>query len=217
MASDMIKEHEINKQDDLFIKGYYAPDDIVNPVIDWTNNTLDSRLQGGTTMNTTTSELEKWDGKTHSHKECYEHDILWPTLDIPELVKLLEWVQFALDHYTTSYPMLKESGAFKMDPAFNYQKYPKGHAYNGWHCERASIQSTKRMLVWMMYLNECEDGGETAFLYQKYNMKPEKGLLLFWPSDFTHTHRGIPSYKTEKKIITGWYSYVTNGDALKWN
>ena len=36
------------------------------------------------------------------------------------------------------------------------------------------------MLVWMMYLNECEDGGETSFLFQKYNMKPERGLLLFW-------------------------------------
>ena len=28
-----IKEHEINKEDDLFINGYYAPDDVINPVI----------------------------------------------------------------------------------------------------------------------------------------------------------------------------------------
>jgi len=216
MACEMIREHEINKQDDLFIKGYYAPDDVVDPAIDWASNTLHSQLEGGATMDTTSSEIIKWDGVTNTFKECYEHDILWPTLAVPEMNYMLEWVQFALDHYTTSYPMLKESGAFKMDPGFNYQVYPKGHAYTGWHSERANIDSTNRMLVWMMYLNECEDGGETAFLYQKYNMKPEKGLLLFWPSDFTHTHRGMPSYKTEKKIFTGWYSYVTKGGALKW-
>jgi len=214
MTGDMIKEHEINKQDDLFIKGYYAPDDVIDPAIAWAN-TLE--LQGGSTLSSSTGELVKWDGNTHAHKECVETDILWPTLDIPELVKLLEWVQFALDHYTTSYPMLKESGAFKMDPGFNYQVYPKGHAYNGWHSERASIDCTERMLVWMIYLNNCEDGGETAFLYQKFKCKPEKGLLLFWPSDFTHTHRGMPSFKTEKKIFTGWYSYVRKGDVLVWN
>ena len=73
------------------------------------------------------------------------------------------------------------------------------------------------MLVWMMYLNECEDCCETGFLYQKYNMKPEKGLLLFWPSDFTHTHRGMTSFKTEKEILTGWYSYIMAGESLRWD
>jgi len=216
MACEMsdIKEHEINKQDDLFIKGYYAPDDVINPVIDWTN-TLD--LYGGTSMNSSSGEIETWDGINNSYKECYERSITWPTLDCPPLRYMLDWVQFALDNYTDAYPMLKEGGAFKMDPDFNFQKYPKGHAYNGWHSERGDIISTKRMLVWMIYLNDCEDGGETSFLYQKYNIKPEKGLLVFWPSDFTHTHRGMPSYKTEKMIMTGWYSYVNKGNALSWN
>lgn len=209
-----IKEHEINKQDDLFIKGYYAPDDVIDPAIAWAN-TL--KLRGGSTLSSVTGELVEWDGNTHTHKECVETDITWPTLDVPEVNNLLGWVQFALDHYIDSYPMLKEGGAFKMDPGFNYQVYPKGHAYNGWHSERASIDCTKRMLVWMIYLNNCEDGGETSFLYQKFKCKPEKGLLLFWPSDFTHTHRGMPSFKTEKKIFTGWYSYVRKGDVLVWN
>lgn len=209
-----IKQHEINKQDDLFIKGYYAPDDVIDPAIAWAN-TLE--LQGGSTLASATGEIQKWDGKTSTHKECYEHDIIWPTLNVPEIDYLLKWVQFSLNYYMDEYPMLKEGGAFKMDPGFNYQVYPKGHAYNGWHSERGSIESSRRMLVWMIYLNECEDGGETAFLYQKYKMKPEKGLLLFWPSDFTHTHRGMPSFKTEKKIFTGWFSFVKGGDYLKWD
>ena len=209
-----IKEHEINKQDDLFIKGYYAPDDVVNPAIAWAN-TLE--LRGGASLETSTGKLVNWDGKTHTHKECVESDITWPTLNVPEVQYLLDWIQFALDNYMDAYPMIRESGIFKMDPGFNYQVYPKGHAYNGWHSERGSAESSKRMLVWMMYLNECEDGGETAFLYQKYKMKPEKGLLLFWPSDYTHTHKGLPSFKSEKMIMTGWYSYIrSDGGSLGW-
>ena len=30
-----IKEHEINKQENLFIRGYYAPDDVLDPLIKW--------------------------------------------------------------------------------------------------------------------------------------------------------------------------------------
>ena len=45
-----IKQHEINKQENMFIKGYYAPDDVINPVIEWTTP-LKPQLEGGTTMN----------------------------------------------------------------------------------------------------------------------------------------------------------------------
>ena len=33
-------------------------------------------------------------------------------------------------------------------------------------------------------------------------MKPEKCIVIILPSDFTHTHRGMPSFKTEKEIVT---------------
>ena len=51
MACEMIKEHEINKQDDLFIKGYYAPDDVIDPAIAWAN-TLE--FLGGSTLSSST-------------------------------------------------------------------------------------------------------------------------------------------------------------------
>jgi len=213
MAGDMIKEHEINKETDKFICGYYTPDEVLNPIIDWCN-TLD--LKHGMTMDTDGSVVQ-WDGETETQKECFENCITWPTLNVPALEIYLSFVQSALELYTNKYKPLRTGGFFKMDPQFNYQKYPFGKSYNGWHSERASLKSTNRMLVWMMYLNDCKDGGETAFLYQNLKIKPEKGLLVFWPSDFTHTHRGLPSFKTEKQILTGWYSYIESGCNLKWN
>ena len=208
-----IKEHRINKEDNMFIGGYYCPDKILDPIVEWCNS-LD--LKGGISMGTD-GKTQKWDGEEKTFKECYEQGIVWPTLGFKPMDRFLDWVQYALGEYMEKYPMLNSGGQFKMDPNFNFQKYPKGHAYNGWHCERAGYASTNRMLVWMIYLNDCKDGGETAFLYQKLKIKPEKGLVLFWPSDFTHTHKGIPSYKTEKMIMTGWYSYIqNNGGALMW-
>jgi len=42
-------------------------------------------------------------------------------------------------------------------------------------------------------------------------VKPEKGLTLIWPADWTFTHRGIPSMSETKYIVTGWYNYIPSG------
>jgi hypothetical protein len=36
----------------------------------------------------------------------------------------------------------------------------------------------------------------------------KKGLTLFWPSDWTHTHRGIVSNIKEKYIVTGMVQFI---------
>ena len=82
-----IQEHEINKQENLFIKGYYAPDDVIDPLIQWCR-TLP--LQGGSSMNTSTGEIDVWDGVMNTHKECYEHGIFWPTIREPSILNFIE-------------------------------------------------------------------------------------------------------------------------------
>jgi len=214
MAGEMnIKEHEINKEKDKFICGYYLPDEVIDPIIEWCSNL---ELFPASSWDARKEEVKIWDGETNDVKECFEQGLVWPTMNLECMNVYLDAVQLCLNMYLNQYKPLESGGAFKMDAQFNFQKYPKGGSYSGWHCERASESSSRRMLVWMTYLNECEDGGETAFLYQKYKMKPEKGLHLFWPSDFTHTHRGLPSHKTEKMILTGWYSFVRDGGQLEW-
>ena len=60
----------------------------------------------------------------------------------------------------------------------------------------------------MFYLNTVEEGGGTEFKYFDHIEKGEKAKLVIWPSDFTHTHRGIPSPTEEKYIFTGWYAFT---------
>lgn len=92
---------------------------------------------------------------------------------------------------------------------FKIQKYNPNESYKNWHCERSNLDpmNISRHLVWMMYLNDVNDGGETEFYYQQLKIKPEVGKILIWPSDWTHTHRGIPSPSKVKYIATGWFNY----------
>ena len=87
------------------------------------------------------------------------------------------------------------------------QKTKVGEGYHMWHCENAEMKARNRILAFMVYLNDVDEGGETEFLYQKCRFKPEKNTLLVWPSQFTHVHRGNPPLSNDKYIITGWVEY----------
>jgi|TARA_R100001443_G_scaffold58845_2_gene69287 hypothetical protein len=86
------------------------------------------------------------------------------------------------------------------------QKYSPGEGFLKYHFENQYPKYHSRHLVFMTFLNNIDEGGETEFLYQKVKFKPKKGLTLIWPTDWTHTHRGCPCKKT-KYIITGWYGF----------
>jgi hypothetical protein len=80
----------------------------------------------------------------------------------------------------------------------------KYESYSAWHCEAGNRESCDRAFVYMLYLNDNFEGGETEFMHQKHREKPEKGKLLFWPAGFTHTHRGAMLLSGKKFIATGW-------------
>lgn len=93
----------------------------------------------------------------------------------------------------------------------NIQKYDKGKGgYFHWHSENfphphnPENESLHRVLLWMFYLNDVEEGGETEFFYQDQKIKPAKGTLVIAPSDFTHTHRGSMPVSNDKYIFTSW-------------
>ncbi len=117
-------------------------------------------------------------------------------------------LQLCLNLYLEEYKQANRLDRFLDNVEWgNVQKYPIGGGYHTWHGERSGISTAHRHLVYMTYLNDVTDGGETEFMYQKLKIKPKKGLTLIWPADWTHTHRGIPSMTQVKYIATGWYCY----------
>ena len=101
--------------------------------------------------------------------------------------------------------------SFMISEPVQIQYYEPYDGYRAIHTERDGNDVTmKRHLVFMTYLNTVEDGGGTEFIYQRHKYKAVKGKTLIWPTDWTHTHRGLVSPTEDKHIITGWYSFHGN-------
>jgi len=118
-------------------------------------------------------------------------------------------LQKCIELYTKKYPETNDGmGRYNNSvEQCNIQKYLPNQGYKKWHWERCNLQSSTRLLVYMTYLNDVKNGG-TEFKYQNIKTKAKQGLTLIWPSDFTHTHRGIIA-KDTKYIITGWFSLIS--------
>lgn len=84
------------------------------------------------------------------------------------------------------------------------QKTEVGGGYHMWHCENAAPEVMRRVLTFILYLNDVDEGGETEFLYYPKRVKAKQGRLIFWPAGFTHTHRGNPPLSNTKYVMTGW-------------
>jgi Rps23 Pro-64 3,4-dihydroxylase Tpa1-like proline 4-hydroxylase len=108
--------------------------------------------------------------------------------------------------YAEKFSILKNSESHKIYTVKVQRTRPK-EGYHIWHCEDSTRLTRNRLLTFMVYLNDIEDGGETEFLYLSKRVKPVAGRVVIWPSGFTHTHRGNPPLKDTKYIITGWIEF----------
>jgi hypothetical protein len=91
---------------------------------------------------------------------------------------------------------------------FKIQKSMPGEGYNAFHFETDMLRDSRRTLVFLLYLNDVEEGGETEFRYLKVRYKPKSNRLILFPAGFTHTHRGLPPLSNDKYIATGWIEHA---------
>lgn len=191
-----MRKHTINLRE-RFIRGYYLDDTtICDELIDYHKN--DPTKKPGVLFN---------HGELKVVKEF--KDSVDSVLTDPLAMKYFTILQTVVDEYIKDYPYCSRHATWKVKETVNIQRYPPGGGYPAWHTEREDYQAPfcHRHLVFMTYLNKVTDQGETEFYHQKLKVKPEKGLTLIWPADWTFYHRGNISPSQEKYIITGWFSY----------
>jgi len=74
----------------------------------------------------------------------------------------------------------------------------------------------KRFLVYILYLNDVEEGGETYLPKLNIKVKPKEGRLLMFPPFWTHPHAGLKPIKGTKYIIMSYLHYGDMGmDRIK--
>jgi len=188
-------EHEINKLDNM-IMGWYLDPKFCDKIIEYHKQmdswgeVVDGAMRFGV------------DKKVKNSRDCYLRG------DIRE--EYCQYIQPCADAYAEKYPYSNFYDPWDIFEDINVQKYDPNGGFYGWHTERSSTAepSGDRHLVFMTYLNDVNDAGETEFAMQNIKVKPEKGLTLIWGAEWMFTHRGIPSPTETKYIATGWYSYV---------
>ena len=68
-----------------------------------------------------------------------------------------------------------------------------------------------RVITYLWYLNDVEEGGETDFPDINIKVKPEAGKLVLFPASWDFPHCGKIPISSNKYIITGWlYQDVPN-------
>ncbi len=106
-----------------------------------------------------------------------------------------------IDHYLSRHEVT----------AWQIQRYVANEngGYHSFHIENSGAHNMRRVMAYILYLNDIKEGGETEFLHQAIRVKPETGKILIFPAYFTHVHRGNPVLsKEDKYIMTGWMEYV---------
>ena len=180
-----------------FIGGWYIPETVCDEIINFYDKNSQLRKEGRVGSNTPRIEKdrkESFDIYLQGSHSIYKNYI-------PELQKCLE-------KYIEKYEYCNYADRFSITETINIQKYPIGGGFKKFHYERMARSAMSRYLVFMTYLNNVEDGG-TEFLYQKIQTPAKKGLTMIWPTEWTHTHRGIVSNTKEKIIVTGWYNFIS--------
>lgn len=117
-------------------------------------------------------------------------------------------LQPCIEAYCLLYPEVTTTAAgWYLSEPVNIQHYAPNGGFKTWHYERShgSLPNASRFLVFMTYLNTVTEGGGTQFKRQG-TVQAAAGLTLIWPTEWTHTHRGIVSTSQHKWIATGWLS-----------
>lgn len=194
-----MREHSINSLND-FVAGWYIEDDpLFDDVIDWFSknpNVQQSMVMYEGELKYMPDFRDTLEYALHMNTDLFE--------------RYHKGLSSVIVKYIEKYPLCKGSQPWTVTEWTKVQQCLPGKAFFKTHCERSSAVPpfSNRHLVFMTYLNTVHDGGETEFVHQNIRVKPERGLTLIWPTDWTFSHRGLPAPTENKYIITGWFSYV---------
>ena len=81
---------------------------------------------------------------------------------------------------------------------FQILKYEGGEEY------KAHYDGLNRQVSMLLYLNDDYEGGELEFPLFKIKIKPQKGMMILFPSNYAYTHVAHPVTKGTKYCLVTW-------------
>lgn len=105
------------------------------------------------------------------------------------------------------------SGVNISHSGFMAQRYIRNEGRYVYHNDfSVDLKNKKnRVITYLWYLNDVEEGGETDFPDANLMIKPETGKLVLFPASWDFPHCGKIPISSNKYIVTGWlYQDITN-------
>jgi hypothetical protein len=108
-----------------------------------------------------------------------------------------------VDGFDKSYEVLNKN--IEITP-FMVQRYIKNEGKYIYHNDFNIDYKKKsyRVLTYLFYLNDIDEGGETEFFGGDIKIIPKAGKLIIFPASWTFPHCGKMPISSNKYIITGW-------------
>ena len=189
-----MNEYELDYN--TFIGGWFIPENVVDGVLSLVKKNKDISVPGIVSG-----------GLIKEIKDSEDIKIA-PDYSESEILEYRNYLQKCLELYVKRYETVNSTNdKFNITEPIIYQYYKPGGGFKMWHNERGGIINSKRLLVFMTYLNDVDDGG-TLFKNVRLTTPAKKGLTLIWPTDWPWAHKSQISYTKEKHIITGWYNFI---------
>lgn len=102
--------------------------------------------------------------------------------------------------YLDAYGKKYQVGFGTIEPAC-INRYEPGQEYRA-HADDGV--PSPRIVSALIYLNDVEEGGETHFPLFDVTVKPSKGRLIVFPSNFAYLHEARPPLSGEKYSMAIW-------------
>ena len=132
-----------------------------------------------------------------------------PSMDSDPVVKLYEPMHKCLDEYRQVFGTLKDVPVYSI--VQKVQKTPPGGGYHVWHDENSNLEHCRRVIVWMVYLNDDFKGGETEFFFPNNHqqiIKPIEGSVIVFPPNWQFPHRGRKVTSENKYIMSSYFHFI---------
>lgn len=98
---------------------------------------------------------------------------------------------------------------------YSVRIYEKGKGIFKQHVDQHSGGTSLRIFTMILYLNDVELGGETEFSAFNKKIKPEKGKVLMFPSNFLFPHQGNVPISNSKYIATSFVTFNAPPDSFQ--
>jgi hypothetical protein len=136
--------------------------------------------------------------KNLKHQDKWEKIIFFLEKELAKNIKKY------VNNLNAKYDTIFFKDIFFETKGFLLHKYYKNDGKFEYHNDFIIENCKKRVIVFLWYLNDVIEGGETE-IFDNIFVKPETGKLLLFPALWYYKHKGHIPISNNKYVITGWF------------